>query len=267
MPQLSPKLDLSSRERQILSFAATGLTDKEIARKLDISVSTVRSYWLRLRQKIGGDNRTEVVARSLETLVGMGGHGVPFAGTLKGSPDVCPNEVILRALAEEFAFDYLFFDVDGFPRASSPTFGGTRVADPESLVLSAWVAPDDLMGADSLVRSVVRHGTRSRFDWMTLTGKRLGGIAIPARSDGEIVGCLLAVAHCGRVGPGFTVFNLLQGSDGGYEALIAREGLPLGVLKLELNAGSDPGATEAFAREFARILAERFSIPEPRGGE
>lgn len=259
MPQVSPKLELSSRERQILSYAASGLTDKEIARRLEISVSTVRSYWLRLRQKIGGDNRTETVARSLETLVGLGRPGTHFAASMPSHPEACLDQTILHALASEFAFDYLFVDADGCPHASSPTFCGKAVENPNDLRLSAWVSPDDLVGAEALIRTVVRHRIRSRFNWVTLSGDRLNGLALPVCPDDEVVGCLLAVVHNRPVGQGFTLFNLLQGSDGGYEALISRQGLPVGILKLELSPGQDEGATQLFAREFARILAERFA--------
>lgn len=56
---------LSSRERQILLTAAEGLTDEQIALRLGISTSTVNSYWVRLRGKIGSGSRTELVGHML----------------------------------------------------------------------------------------------------------------------------------------------------------------------------------------------------------
>jgi DNA-binding CsgD family transcriptional regulator len=56
---------LSDRERLILSLAAEGLTDKEIALRLDIGVATVRTYWDRMRRKLGTINRAQSVAKLL----------------------------------------------------------------------------------------------------------------------------------------------------------------------------------------------------------
>jgi PAS domain S-box-containing protein len=56
---------LSERERLILSLAAEGLTDKEIAQRLEIGVATVRTYWDRMRRKLGTINRAQSVARVL----------------------------------------------------------------------------------------------------------------------------------------------------------------------------------------------------------
>ena len=55
--------NLSDREKQVLSLAAQGQTDEGIAHKLEISISTVRGYWLRVRSKIGGASRAELVGK------------------------------------------------------------------------------------------------------------------------------------------------------------------------------------------------------------
>jgi PAS domain S-box-containing protein len=57
---------LSKREDAILSYAIEGLTDIQIALKLDISQSTVNSYWVRIRGKLGQLSRTELVALALK---------------------------------------------------------------------------------------------------------------------------------------------------------------------------------------------------------
>jgi len=54
---------LSARETQLLELAARGLTDEAIALTLQISVATVRGYWLRIRTKLGGSGRAELVAQ------------------------------------------------------------------------------------------------------------------------------------------------------------------------------------------------------------
>lgn len=47
---------LSSREREVLSAIARGMTNREIAKRLDISVRTVESHRLSIREKTGGGN-------------------------------------------------------------------------------------------------------------------------------------------------------------------------------------------------------------------
>jgi PAS domain S-box-containing protein len=57
-----PSIELSPREKQLLDFAAEGLTDTAIANKLGISEATVGTYWGRVRIKLGPYSRTELVA-------------------------------------------------------------------------------------------------------------------------------------------------------------------------------------------------------------
>lgn len=54
---------ISQREGQVLAMAARGLTDESIAKELEISVATVRGYWLRVRTKLGGTSRAELVGQ------------------------------------------------------------------------------------------------------------------------------------------------------------------------------------------------------------
>lgn len=62
------KVDLSARERETLLLAADGLTDKEIARKLGVTGTTVRTYWIRMRNKLKSVNRAQTVARALNLM-------------------------------------------------------------------------------------------------------------------------------------------------------------------------------------------------------
>ena len=55
-------VELSTREKEIVVRAAAGATDKEIADDLDISVATLRTYWVRVRDKLGAVNRTHAIA-------------------------------------------------------------------------------------------------------------------------------------------------------------------------------------------------------------
>lgn len=56
---------LSDREAEILHLAIEGMTDQQIAHHLEISVSTVNSYWVRIRGKVGFFSRTELAAKCL----------------------------------------------------------------------------------------------------------------------------------------------------------------------------------------------------------
>lgn len=56
--------ELSNREREIVARAARGATDKEIADDLDLTVATLRTYWMRVRDKLGAVNRTHAIALS-----------------------------------------------------------------------------------------------------------------------------------------------------------------------------------------------------------
>lgn len=53
---------LSNREAEILGLATQGLLDKQISEKLDVSLNTLRTYWARIRQKIGDLPRPALVA-------------------------------------------------------------------------------------------------------------------------------------------------------------------------------------------------------------
>lgn len=58
--------ELSKREQQLITLASEGLTDVAIANRLGISEPTVKSYWQRVRGKLGPYNRTELVAHALK---------------------------------------------------------------------------------------------------------------------------------------------------------------------------------------------------------
>jgi DNA-binding CsgD family transcriptional regulator len=52
----------SRREREVLHLGAEGATDGEISDRLAIAVPTLRTYWLRIREKLGAVNRTHAIA-------------------------------------------------------------------------------------------------------------------------------------------------------------------------------------------------------------
>jgi len=54
--------ELTPREREIAGFAASGLTDRAIAERLDISVRTVQTHLARVYNKLGARSRRELLA-------------------------------------------------------------------------------------------------------------------------------------------------------------------------------------------------------------
>ena len=60
------KRELSPREEEIVELCVEGLTNDAIAHRLEISVGTVNTYWLRIRLKVGGAGRTDTVVRIIK---------------------------------------------------------------------------------------------------------------------------------------------------------------------------------------------------------
>jgi DNA-binding CsgD family transcriptional regulator len=58
-------LENETREQQILRLVAQGLTDKQMAAEMGISVETVGSYWRRILTRFDASSRTEVIAKVL----------------------------------------------------------------------------------------------------------------------------------------------------------------------------------------------------------
>jgi DNA-binding NarL/FixJ family response regulator len=55
----APARDLSAREREVLDLLATGLANKQIARKLGISERTVKAHLTRIYEQLGVTDRTQ----------------------------------------------------------------------------------------------------------------------------------------------------------------------------------------------------------------
>ena len=66
MPPQRATYDLSQREREILSLVASGLSNKEIARHLSLSLSTVKFHVSNVIAKLGAASRTEATAVALQ---------------------------------------------------------------------------------------------------------------------------------------------------------------------------------------------------------
>ena len=75
---------LSRRESQIASLIADGLSNKQIARRLFISLATVKDHVHRILAKTGLSNRASVAAA-------VSGH-VPGSGAITQNPMLDPHE-------------------------------------------------------------------------------------------------------------------------------------------------------------------------------
>ncbi len=56
---------LTAREREILTLIADGLTNREIADRLTLSLSTVQTYYTHILEKLNLHNRAEVMKYAL----------------------------------------------------------------------------------------------------------------------------------------------------------------------------------------------------------
>lgn len=61
-----PSRELSQREEEIVELCVEGLTNEAIAHRLELSVGTVNTYWLRIKMKVGGFGRTDTVVRIIK---------------------------------------------------------------------------------------------------------------------------------------------------------------------------------------------------------
>ncbi len=64
---MQPVEPLTDREEEILAVVAQGLTNSEIADKLYIALSTVKTHIASLMAKLGARNRVEIAMWAYET--------------------------------------------------------------------------------------------------------------------------------------------------------------------------------------------------------
>ena len=71
---------LSAREKQVLGLVVLGLTNGEIARKLHLTESTVKSHLSSSFSKLGARSRSEATALILDPATGLGTGILTIAG-------------------------------------------------------------------------------------------------------------------------------------------------------------------------------------------
>jgi len=57
---------LTKRETQIMELSATGMTNKEIAGKLCISISTVNNHWINIFAKTKSRNKVHATVKAMK---------------------------------------------------------------------------------------------------------------------------------------------------------------------------------------------------------
>src|SRR4051812_18565898 len=56
------KTKLSPREQEVVELAGRGLADKEIQQQMGVTENTLKTYWKRIRAKLGDASRPGLVA-------------------------------------------------------------------------------------------------------------------------------------------------------------------------------------------------------------
>ena len=64
--QAVESLGVSARELEVLELLAAGNSNKEIARRLEVSPNTVKTHIAKLFEKLGAKRRTEAILRARE---------------------------------------------------------------------------------------------------------------------------------------------------------------------------------------------------------
>lgn len=179
---------LSVRERQLLKLAAAGLTDSAIAVRLGISEATVKTYWRRIRVKLGRNSRTELVAtvlkREIEHSNGERSRFAPKAGSsedrfyrllLEQAPDAI---MVVRAdgiiqMVNESAAELFGWDVHELT--------GRPVAD---------LVPNTFRSAhDSHLNSYMESPTRRAMgDHIATIGLHRSGVEMPIAANLAAIG-------------------------------------------------------------------------------
>jgi PAS domain S-box-containing protein len=177
-------LTLSDREREIVLLAAEGLADKEIAKRLGITAGTVRTYWERLRPKLGASNRAQAAAMLLVML---------YQDSERQRQTECENSKLIIDNVRDFAI----FSIDLDHRITSWNPGVERLfgyTEPEWLKLHAdeIFSPEDrASGVPEREMETSRKAGRADDDtWLVRKdGTRfyVNGIMVALRSDDGVI--------------------------------------------------------------------------------
>ncbi len=65
-PAQNEELNLTEREKQVLSLIAQGLNNTEIAKKLDVSINTTKAHVCNILQKLSVQDRTQAAIKAIK---------------------------------------------------------------------------------------------------------------------------------------------------------------------------------------------------------
>jgi PAS domain S-box-containing protein len=187
MNLLADDVTLSGRETEILLLALDGRTDKEIAAELHLTITTVRTYWDRLRAKLGAVNRAQAIAKALRathqrTIDRMRRSEERFRLMADTVPD------ILFTAAGTGSIEYLnrqFYDLTGL-RPSKDVFGDLeRAMHPGDWgrFLPRWRAAQE--SSTDFSEDIRLKDRAGRYRWHQLRARR----AADPSEFGEWFGC------------------------------------------------------------------------------
>ena len=227
-----PSKSLSLREQELLNLAAQGLTDAGIAHQLGISTSTVNTYWIRIRSKMGAHSRSKLISDYLKS----------------------DSERLMQELQEEN--ERLHRVIEGLEQSSGARHrglfnvgsgsseavvvvgvGGEITGVTQTACVLFGYEADEMLGmsVDMLVPEDLRHGhVRDRDSyWSAPTPRQMGHSVTPAvRKDGTTFPALISLA-------------LLQSTQGTFVNTVVRDITPQVKVAHDQILAKDPNRREA----------------------
>ncbi len=93
---------LSAREREVIQYLAGGMTNREIAKALNLSPHTVKNYLFRIFDKLGVSSRTELIYLTMNSATASeSGNGNAFASVIEAAE--AGNAAAQFRLAEHYS--------------------------------------------------------------------------------------------------------------------------------------------------------------------
>lgn len=187
---------LSQREAEILDLAIDGMTDQQIALRLDISTSTVNSYWVRIRGKLGHLSRTELVAASLRQkaqadLVNLQAQSDRFevlAQRRDRDDETLANSELYRTILESFPDAVLAIDGSGtilFANEALLDLLGYTVRELVGASFELLLAPRDRAAQRTKVLAYLRNPHALRLG--------IGKVIYARHKDGNLIRVVLLI--------------------------------------------------------------------------
>ena len=66
---INEEFNLTEREKEVLNYICEGLNNNEISKILDVSINTVKVHVSSIIQKLGVEDRTQVVVKAYKSFI------------------------------------------------------------------------------------------------------------------------------------------------------------------------------------------------------